>query len=224
MNHIAWSEAVEALDDEYGALGELMPSLTSEELLVPSACLGWTVGDLVFHMLLDAQRALVTFNSPSPGPPDRDHASYWEAFQASDDDAHAHARFVRLSASAHSDPTTIVRRWLETAAAAGRNARATENVEYVATQGHVLTTGDFIATLVVEATVHHLDLVENLEGRPGPSARGVTVTMGTIDALLRAPRPRRWDDLSYIRKATGRAPVDDEELPAELAARLPVFS
>lgn len=105
MDH---SEALEALVDEYGALDALITALDDEQLKLPSGCQGWSNKDLVFHLLLDAQRALVTFNSPAEGPPDRDFINYWNGFQASDESSHAHARFVRASAAAHVDFTEVV--------------------------------------------------------------------------------------------------------------------
>jgi hypothetical protein len=40
----------------------------------------------------------------------------------------------------------------------------------LATQGHVLLAGDFLATLAVEATIHHLDLVAGDESLSFPVA------------------------------------------------------
>ena len=223
---MAWPEAVEALESAYAGLAGIIPSLTDDEQLTPSGCHGWTNADLVFHMLLDAQRALVTFNSPHPGPADKDFVSYWEGFQASDEGARDHARFVRLSAAAHSDPKGIASRWHETAQAAVHNARSTSGTEFVTTQGHILATADFIATLVVEATTHHLDLVTNLEGRPGPQEPAVAVTTRTLDGLLKARRPEGWGGATYIRLATGRASLTPEDRNAlgDAASKLPLFS
>lgn len=226
MHDMQWSEAVDALATEYGALGAVITSLTTDELMAPSGCNGWTNADLVFHMLLDAQRALVTFNSPTQGPADKNFVSYWEGFQASDEGAQAHARFVRISASAHSDPNGIASRWNETARAASRNAKDTSGVELVTTQGHILTTADFIATLVVEATIHHLDLMVNLRDRPGPTESALAITTTTLDGLLKGPRPNHWNEVIYIRKATGRQPLTQEDRNSlgDAVNKLPLFS
>jgi uncharacterized protein (TIGR03083 family) len=221
-----WSDALDALSAQYGAVTELLDSLDDQELLAPSGCRGWTNADLVFHMLLDAQRALVTFNSPSPGPADSDFVRYWEAFSAVDPSALAHARFVRISAAAHSEVRAIVNRWRETATAAVRCAKTLAGVEFVTTQGYTLRSADFAATLVVEATVHHLDLLENLAGKRAPASMALSLTRKTLDGLLGAPRPSAWDDRTYILKATGRAPLgeDDVRTLGRSARKLPVFS
>jgi hypothetical protein len=41
---------------------------------------GWAVLDVLCHQLLDARRALVTFASRSPDPPDTDYVTYWRPY------------------------------------------------------------------------------------------------------------------------------------------------
>lgn len=197
-----------------------------DQLLAPSGCRGWTNADLIFHMLLDAQWALVTFNSPAGGPADKDFATYWQGFRASDKDSTAHARFVRISAAAHSDPKAIASRWHQTVQAAIRNTRWAPDIEFVTTQGHVLATADFVATLVVEATVHHLDLIAKLNHQPGPAPEAISITTATLDGLLGQSRPSHWDDVTFILKATGRELLGEEDRAAlaDAAGTLPLFS
>jgi uncharacterized protein (TIGR03083 family) len=226
MRELRWSDALDALEAEYMELDDVITQLSDENLLLPSACRGWTNADLIFHMLLDAQRALVTFNSPVEGPADKDFVSYWNGFQASNESARAHARFVRISAAAHSHPKTIASRWHETALAALRNARSTSETEFVTTQGHVLSITDFITTLVVEATIHHLDLVANLDRPSSPRGPALGITSTTLDGLLQAPRPSSWNEITYVLKATGRQSLTHRDRTAlgDAASRLPLFS
>src|SRR5215471_10467074 len=138
----------------------------------PSRCAGWAVTDVLYHQLLDARRALRTFATPSEAAPDRDDVSYWRAYApggeepGSADEAAAHARYVRIAASAY-PPGWLAWEWSETAAAACRAARACRHTA-VATQGHVLSVTDFTATLAVEAAVHYLDLTVSLPPAPPP--------------------------------------------------------
>ena len=127
-NMMGWGTTVDALAAEYEHLGGFTASLTADDLMTPSGCLGWSNADLVFHLLLDAQRALVAFNSPAEVPADKDFVSYWRGWEASSEESRAHARFVRLSASAHSDPMAIVSRFNETARAAVTNAKLASDV------------------------------------------------------------------------------------------------
>lgn len=225
MRQLERAETSAALADEYGLLSEIIASLGTEELTTASACEGWTNKDLLFHLLLDAQRALVTFNTPGTGSPDKDFVTYWQGFIASDEGSRAHARFVRISAAAHQDPRQICTRWIGTAEAAVRSCMASD-LSVVATQGHVLTIADFIATLVVEAAIHHLDLVQNLEAKPGPAESALTITTATLNGLLAAPRPSHWDDATYILKATGRRQLNERDRTAlgDRAVAIPLFS
>jgi hypothetical protein len=94
----------------------------------------------------------------------------------------------------------------------------------VATQGHVLRVDDLIATLVVEAAIHHLDLTVGLDDA-GPRAAPLAVTRATLDALLGRPVPTDWPAADWIRVATGRAPLPEgysTALGAD-AARLPLL-
>src|SRR5258705_497362 len=97
--------------------------------------------------------------------------------------------------------------WLgaETATAAAHAAATLPAEAKVATQGHVLFAGDFMATLAVEATVHHLDLSAGDESLAGPSGPGLAVARETLDGVLGKPVPVGWDDVGYVLKATGRA-------------------
>jgi hypothetical protein len=74
---------------------------------------------------MDARRALVTFASPSPDPPDTDYVTYWRPYsQASShpaalgsSGAARHARHVRIAASAYT-PEMLASEWRENSAAA----------------------------------------------------------------------------------------------------------
>jgi len=177
-------------------------------------------------MLLDAERALRTFASPAQGPADVDYATYWNAWSATNDEALDHARFVRLSASAHKSLSTIAIRWNDASSAALRAAQVVDPSAYVATQGHVLAVPDFVATLVVEAAVHHLDLVLDLPGAGGPDELPLRFVRTTIEGMLGGPIDAAWDDTTLALKATGRGELSDGDRHdlGDLAERFPVFS
>ncbi|HEX5919797.1 MAG TPA: hypothetical protein VFY76_18195, partial [Nocardioides sp.] len=83
----------------------------------------------------------------------------------------------------------------------------------VATQGHVLRTPDFLSTLLVEITVHHLDLVVDLPAAAGPTAAGLIETRRVLEGLLGEPLLPEWDDTEVALRGTGRLPSDDPRLP-----------
>jgi len=147
-----------AVAASYQAVTDDVRKLDDDELSRPSGCRGWSRGDLLCHMLLDAQRALVTFMTPASGEPDVDFISYWAPFRPGAAGYAEHARFVRRVASSYRSDLVIAGLWAETAAAAAHAAATPAADVRLATQGHVLLAGDFLATLAVEATVHHLDI------------------------------------------------------------------
>jgi len=95
----------------------------------------------------------------------------------------------------------------------------------VLTQGHTLTTGDFIATLAFEGTVHYLDLTVGLPSAPDPDPASLALVRRTLDGLLGTVLPGDWDDLTYALKGTGRVPVSESDRASigALADRLPLI-
>lgn len=196
-----------ALATTYGRVTATVEGLADADLLRPTRCRGWLVVDLLLHLVCDAQRALVALASPAAGPVDVDGVSYWRS--PSDPDEGRHAIWVRRSAAAFDRPNGVVRLWTETAPAAVQAAGAADPQGFVATQGHVLAVPEFLATLVTEAVVHHLDLIVDLSNAPEPDPAGVAVAVATLDGLLsdEAIRPADWSDVDYVLKATGRLPL-----------------
>jgi Mycothiol maleylpyruvate isomerase N-terminal domain len=229
LDHAAVLDALEA---GYRRVTDVVTGLGEAELMRPTGCAGWAVADVLFHQLLDAQRALVAFATPVTEPPDRDDVTYWAEFTPQPGEAGAqaragaaaHARFVRLAASAY-PPGTLARVWSETAAAACRAARACQAAG-VATQGHVLRPADFTATLAVETAVHYLDLTVDLPSAPPPDPVSLTLVRRVLEGLLGSPLPASWGDASSAVKGTGRVPLTDEDrtVLGPLAGRVPLFT
>ena len=145
------------LEASYRTLLDVVTTLDDEAGWRRTRCSGWTIRDLVYRLLTDAQRALVVLHTPASGPVDVDAVSYWRAWQPGTPTADAGRRVTRIMASAWSSVESIAAVYAETAAAvlvAGARARD----EFVATQSHVLTVDTLFRTLAVEATVHQLDL------------------------------------------------------------------
>jgi hypothetical protein len=200
----------------YGGLTAVVSPLTDRDLLRPTRCHGWLIADLLFHVLCDAQRALVTFASPAPGPSTADSVSYWTAYPGSgrpSDGADAAAWWVRRSTSAFPAPSGVRRLWDETAPAAARAAAAADPTTFVATQGLVLTVADFIATLVTEAVIHHLDMLVDLPDAAVPAPEALAIAVSTMDGLMSddAVRPASWSPTDYLLKAGGRLPLTARE-------------
>ncbi|TDD25674.1 hypothetical protein E1218_14560 [Kribbella turkmenica] len=210
----------------YGRVTETVHVLSTADFDRPTRCDGLAVGPLLVHLLYDAQRALVGFASPASAVPDRDFVTYWRDFPPGAD---GETYFERTVASAYRRPGALVQHWRELSEAAVRAATAAlvDKGRRVETQGHVLRATDFVATLVLEATVHHLDLIVDLPGAPEPDPEALQVTARTLDGLFgpEAWDVIGWDTTTYVLKATGREPLDEDDLDmlGPYADRLPLL-
>ncbi|MER6566069.1 maleylpyruvate isomerase N-terminal domain-containing protein [Streptomyces sp. NPDC001093] len=214
-----------ALRAAYGAASAAVAGLGDEESWLPTGCTGWAVRDLVFHCLTDAQRALVALHTPAREPADRDAVTYWQDWRPDTVGAANGRRWVRVNASMFLDFGQLQGLYLETLAAAVHAAEAADPARHVRTQGHVLTAGDLLSTLAVEATVHHLDLTVHLPHAPGPAPEGLAAVRTTLDGLLGRPALPEWSDAHYARVGTGRAALTEAERATLGAAadRFPLF-
>ncbi|MFD3497826.1 hypothetical protein [Streptomyces sp. NPDC058678] len=168
----------------------------------------------------------MALHTPAAGPADRDAVTYWQDWAPDPVGAAAGRRWNRVSASMFLDFRQLKELYLETAAATVTAAAAARPDDRVTTQGHVLSAGDLMLTLAVEASIHHLDLVPRLSAAPGPAPTGLAAVRATLDGLLGRPVPLEWSDEHYARAATGRTPLTEAELRAlgPDADRLPLFS
>jgi uncharacterized protein (TIGR03083 family) len=201
-------------------------TLSDLDLMAASRCTGWTVGDVVVHVHLGLQEMLLGLVTLTDEDPDTDAASYWQApLPTTDDDADEldGMRFVRLLGASYRRPSNAVRHMLPTVAGI-RAAAARLAPGAVRFQGHVLSTGDFLATWAVELAVHHLDLGRELTlSPPAPSTLGLA--RATVEALAGEGAPRAWPDETVVLLGTGRVRPDAEqrkEAP-ELTRKLPVL-
>ena len=195
-------DSVTALDSAYGDLAELIGSLDEASSWRSTRCAGWVVRDLVFHLLADAQRALVALATPATEDPDCDAVTYWRTLPSTPDPEYRETRALRSMAS-QASMRFLADSYVETSAAVRVLARRTPAEDTVATQGHVLRVDDLCATLAVEAGLHHLDLMLELDW-PGPSSTTLQVVRATLDGLLGRPTPAGWPVAQWALVATGR--------------------
>jgi Mycothiol maleylpyruvate isomerase N-terminal domain len=214
------------VEEAYDAFVGVLREVADDESWNPTGCEGWAVRDLAYHHLLDAQRALVALHTPAQEPADRDAVSYWQDWAPDPVGSANHRRYVRVVASMFSRWDQLRDLHAETCLAVLHAARSVVPERLVRTQGHVLTAGDLLSTLCVEATIHHLDLVIDLPGARGPAPGGLTEVRRVLDALVGEPVATSWSDERSARVATSRARPSGAELHelGSLAGRFPVFS
>jgi hypothetical protein len=218
-------ERLERLRTAYGDTATLLGQLGEAEASRSSGCSGWAVLDLAQHLVFDTRRGLVATATPSDAPGTTDAAGYWRAWQQSGSEADDDRWRTRVSASLAGGISSLAATYAESSSAVLVAASRLDPSSRVRTQGHVLTLDDLLSTLVVEAAVHHLDLVADLD-RSGPGKGPLQEVRQVLTELLGEPLPEHWDDATAARRATGREPLDhaDRAALAELTDRLPLLS
>ena len=207
--HVGHDEARTALLAQLDALVSAVRGLSDLELMAASHCTGWTVGDVVVHVHLGLQEMLLGLVTRTDEDADTDAAEYWRSAPPTNDedgDQVAGMRFVRLLGAAYRRPAGLVRHLLPTVEGV-RAAVTALQPGAVRFQGHVLTTGDFLATWAVELAVHHLDLTRELTVAP-PAAPALGLARTTIEALVGAELPGTWADDTVVLLGAGRVRPD----------------
>jgi uncharacterized protein (TIGR03083 family) len=224
MTEREYGALVRLLDGVYEATTQVVSQLDDDDFRRPTGTELWSVKDLLFHLMCDAQRALIVFTTSADGPADTTAVSYWSSWRPGQPGADDHARYASRAAAAYGRPSGLVAQWTETSRAAVRAARAHDGAALVTTQGHVLTAADFVHTLAVEGVVHHLDLTLELPA-PGLSEDAYGLVLDVLTGLLGADLPAAWSPTEAILKGTGRQPLGDQDRMAlgEDADRVPVF-
>ncbi len=220
MSDLSSTDVLRALEDAYGATTTVVVAIPERNFDLPTRCQGWTVRDLLFHQLLDA--ALAT---PAHRPPTTDFVDYWRDFKPGMPGSEEHADFVRKCAAAFSSASVLVALWMHTSQAALHAASESDGGECVETQGLSIAVPDLVATLAVEAGIHHLDLTVELTPLAEPPWSALRLVRRTLDGLLRMPLPSSWDDRVCALKGTGRLPLgaEDCEVLGGLAASFPLL-
>lgn len=219
--------AQDAHADAYDEITRFLSTLDEADLARPSRCAGWLVGDVVFHLMLDAQELLVSMGTPADHEGRLDHVAYWRNYATirSDADDLMTARHVRLGAAAYPGPQALVDHWTQTARAAIQLAGYATDSRVVRSYGFAMTITDMLAVSAVEATIHHLDMLGDLAGKPVPRPGPTELTVRTLDALLGNVDRPDWDDHLFILKTTGRLPLDvpEKRFLDSLGVRIPLI-
>jgi uncharacterized protein (TIGR03083 family) len=209
------------LTESYDALAGVVSRLREDNAWTPTGCTGWSVRDLVWHLHADAVRGLVAAHTPAGRDPDCDAVAYWRSWGSDPDADEQNRRLTRVEAGLHGFDS-LQERYLEAAAAATRALAAVPAGAVVATQGHALRADDLASTLVVEATLHHTDLVVHLDA-PGPPAAGLAEARRVVTALL-GRSLEGWTTERVVLVGTGRAEPTAAERSELGEVELPVFS
>jgi hypothetical protein len=232
---VSGADLLGALTEAYRAVSVVVSELAVDDWARPTRCEGWCVRDVLFHLMLDPQRALVAFATPSERAATSDLVAYWRSFRPGTEPAARHANYVRRASAAYLRTSDLAEDWEEASEAALRAAataimagwaetqvvartarrRGREDsapmAARVQTQGLVIAVPDFLATLTVEAALHLLDLTMHLPHPPPVPPAALAIVRLTLGGLLGTPLPAGWDGETCALKGTGRMPLDGDD-------------
>lgn len=198
------------LEREILHLRTIVAGLSDVDVIKPTACAGWRVADLITHLRLGTDEILQGLVSATEDPPDRDALSYWKDWPPRGPRGFADVRWLWAQTASYAN-TNALKSHFEDSARAAQSACAHAPQGRVAFQSHVMATDHFLSMWMTEFAVHHFDLIENLERELPPSKEVMGSLLTTLDAVTESTRLERWDDRSFIRKSTGREPLDFDE-------------
>jgi hypothetical protein len=209
--------AVALMHEQLDVFVEAVSSFSEYDLLGASQVHGWSLLDLVVHCRLGLEEMAGVCAMQVEDEPDHDAASYWQSFAEDDDDRVPHIMWMRRTASAYNRPEGALRH-LDDVAGMLRVALARMPDQPVLFQGKVMTSGNFLATWVVELAVHQLDLGE-AGGDPTPGSLGAV--RRTVEAIADVDLPTSWTDKEAALIGLGRLPLPEGSglervLPIEL--------
>ena len=208
-------QILEAFRCEAQRLAAATAQLTQPDWERATRCEPWRVRDLLAHVTIATGRLTAMLAAPAPAQAEVDAAGYYRP----------DARFAQATNTARVDLASeyaarfpdgrdLAGQFAATWQAAYEACRAEPADRVVRTRhGDAMLLPEFLLTRVVELAVHGLDLSDALKREPWLTEQASAVV---TRLLLGRDAPAElaslgWDNAQFLRKATGRAPLDDPE-------------
>jgi uncharacterized protein (TIGR03083 family) len=204
----------EAFRVEADRLAEILLALDEAEFDAPTRCRPWTVRELTAHVRAATGRLLTMLAEQAPPRAEVDAAGYYGPAKFTPDTDATRIAGARREATEASSGRSLAVDFDRTRRAVYAAVAAEPPVRVVRTRhGDPMTVDDFLLTRLVELGVHGLDLVAALDRRPWltePAAAAITgLLLGRGDPAVLDRLG--WDRLTFVAKATGRAPLTGAE-------------
>ncbi|MFI6935623.1 maleylpyruvate isomerase N-terminal domain-containing protein [Streptomyces sp. NPDC050287] len=207
---------VEAFRLEAGQLARAMAGVSMAEWRLPTRCAPWTVSELLAHVRVVIAWLPGMLAAPAPPRAEISAVEYYRPDDRFAPDTNA-ARIAlaqdlaaeQLSGAALAEDFNVT--WQQV----DRLCQAEPEGRVVRTRhGDPMLLSEFLLTRVVEVAVHGLDLADALRREPWltPQAADVVqdLLLGGADGAA-ALEKLGWRQLRFLRKATGREPITEEE-------------
>jgi len=219
----SYEDTVGILEVELGQVEQAFRGLSEAEWATPTKLRPldetkppWTLFELAGHFDISIGLTVMLMAEPQAGQVGRDRVSFF-IFPRSEvaPVVYDYAYTMVEGKTPAQMPDTLAATFAKTVEGARSLAPDTIGPGYYA----LMRLEEFVASRVVEAVVHGLDLTDALGRDPMATPEGVAVTAAILDELLArktvAGRPAGLgDDMAWVRAASGRGPEHpDPRLP-----------
>ncbi|HKP99001.1 MAG TPA: maleylpyruvate isomerase N-terminal domain-containing protein [Actinomycetes bacterium] len=219
----SYEDTVGILETELGQVEQGFRGLSEAEWATPTKLRPldetkppWTLFELAGHFDISIGLTVMLMAEPQAGQVGRDRVSFF-IFPRSEvaPVVYDYAYTMVEGKTPAQMPATLAATFAKTVEGARSLAPDTVGPGYYA----LMRLDEFVASRVVEAVVHGLDLTDALGRDPMATPEGVAVTAAILDDLLArktvAGRPAGLeDDMAWVRAASGRGPEHpDPRLP-----------
>ena len=219
-----YEDTVRILEAELGQVERVFRGLSEEDWRAPTKLRPldetkppWTLFELAGHFDISIGLTVMLMAEPQDGQVGRDRVSFF-IFPRSEvaPVVYDYAYTMVEGKTPRQMPDKLHDTFAKTVDGARSTAPGTVGPGYYA----LMRLDEFVASRVVEAVVHGLDLTDALGRQPMATPEGLAVTATILDELLArrtvAGRPPdlSGDDLAWVRAASGRGPAHpDPRLP-----------
>ncbi len=209
----AFSEAVDILEAELGRVLDGFRRVTDDQWsaathLEPldASLPHWTVFELAGHLDISIGLTRMLIADPQDGQPGRDRVSFFIFPRSEVAPVVYEYAYTMVKGKAPSDMVGVLE---ETFGKTVEESRATAPDAIGPGYYALMRLDEFVASRILEAVVHGLDLTDALGWEPAATPDGIAFTAEILDELLArrtvAGRPADLrDDLTWIRAASGR--------------------
>lgn len=220
-------EEIAALAAEGAKTSAFLRGLDASDWSAATRCPPWTVREIVVHMTAMMQTMGETATRGAlPAEPVKDRASWWD--YDIDEDKAATVGWVE-DASKRFPQSPLFDHWdtaLEHGVAAVRAALASGDPVVQPGDDPILMS-EYVATRVLEITIHTMDVRDAFDLPPDPSPEGLATTIDILRRRLGTdPITLGFDGVDFVVLATGRRELTDHDR-ARLgmpATRLPLLA
>ncbi|GGY51756.1 maleylpyruvate isomerase N-terminal domain-containing protein [Streptomyces omiyaensis] len=206
---------LEAFRQECEALDAAVSGLSAAEWKLPTRCAPWSVRELLGHVGVVIDWLPGMLDAPAPRRAEISAAEYYRPDERFSPPANGtRIALARERAARTADGAASAGEFAATWRRADRLCRAEPAGRTVRTRhGDAMLLSDFLLTRVVEVAVHGLDVADALGREPWLTARaGDAVTELLLGADHEAAvEGLGWSRPRFLRKATGREPLDATE-------------